>query len=249
VVHAGLWLVAAIVVVPTVVYTLTWLPWAANAEHTDTGAAICAEADRHATSMCLSGPADRARALVQHHRRVLDFHGGFTSEHRYQSPPTAWLLQTRPVTYRWDRCSHDGVDRDGDACAPTGRATQIISLGNLAVWWTGLAALPLLAAGAVRRELSSIVPLSLVLGQFLPWLAVGRPGFSYYAVPIVPFLAAGIAVATLDLARRRRRLAVIVGGTVALGAVVLFVYFAPLWLGIRSDLDAVRARWWLSSWV
>jgi hypothetical protein len=75
-----------------------------------------------------------------------------------------------------------------------------------AAHWLALPLLPVLAAGAVRRDGRSGIVLLFLGVQYLPWLAVARPVFSFYAVPLVPFVAAGIAVAVarLDEGNRSR---------------------------------------------
>ncbi len=309
-----LWSLAGLVALPAVVYVASWTPWLAAYDRTDAGREVCQDVPPE--EACLAGPVEHAATLVAHHRRVVAFHTGLESDHRYQASPTTWPLQLRPVNYLWDRCDDQGLDRDEEPCAPPGRATQILALGNLAVWWSGLLALPVLVGGAVRGQMRSLVPLTLLLGQYLPWLFVGRATFSFYAVPMVPFLTAGIAIAVLELDRARRWRGLLVGGgaglavgtalaaaawwrsapdlstgsvvviaavlvgaafgglrdrraeavtppqpprrrwragvigaLILLAAIALFTYFAPIWFGLPAETAAIRARWWLSSWV
>jgi dolichyl-phosphate-mannose--protein O-mannosyl transferase len=64
--------------------------------------------------------------------------------------------------------------------------------------------LPVLASGGVRRDRRSAVPIAFLAAQYLPWLVVARPVFSFYAVPLVPFLVVGVAVACDTLDRPQR---------------------------------------------
>ena len=45
------------------------------------------------------------------------------------------------------------------------------------------------------------------------------------------------------------RVGSVVRGGVAVLAIGLFVYFAPLWFGLPMDLDAIERRWWFESWI
>jgi dolichyl-phosphate-mannose-protein mannosyltransferase len=213
--------VAAVVVglaVPAaVVYGLTWTPWLVHYERTVTAETVCAE---QADEPCRSGVADRVGGLIRHHADILRFHLELDADHPYRAPATTWPVQTRPVVYHWESCP---PDEDPAACpvAP-GHAAEVVGLGNLALWWTTLGLLPVLVAGAVRRDRRSGLPLAFLAAQFLPWLAVARPVFSFYAVPLVPFLAIGLAVACGEL-DGGHRWARTVAGTLAGGAVGAFV--------------------------
>ena len=95
----------------------------------------------------------------------------------------------------------------------------MLAVGNPALWWTFLPAAALLVAGLVRRDRRAAIPLAFALGQFVPWLAVSRPVFSFYAVPMVPFLGLGVAAAVARLGDRLPLLAPLLGA-VAGGGVV-----------------------------
>jgi dolichyl-phosphate-mannose-protein mannosyltransferase len=200
-----------------VTYLVTWTPWLVQFERTRTAEVLCAEEGEAQTSeRCPSGPAPRARGLVRHHADVARFHLELDAEHPYRAPATTWPVQARPVVFHWETC---GRDDDPATCgvAP-GNAAEVVGLGNLALWWGGLALLPVLVAGAVRRDRRSGVPLAFLAAQYLPWLVVARPVFSFYAVPLVPFLAAGVAVACGELDRPRRSLLTVSGTVVGAAA-------------------------------
>jgi dolichyl-phosphate-mannose--protein O-mannosyl transferase len=296
--------------VPVVVYALTWAPWVAVF-----GDTTSAPDDAPADATYPIG--ERLAGLVDHHRKILEFHLNLEAEHPYRSPASTWPLQQRPVVYHYEACTDAGVDGNGEPCVgPPGRTSEIIAVGNLALWWGLLPLLPLLLAGAVRRDRRAGLPLAMLMTQFLPWLVVARPVFSFYAVPLVPFVVIGIAVACDHLDRPARRLGLFAGalagaglaaaaataagalggataatdrvvlaaclgaalgavtGTfsdrrlesyegapvrfrhgsalavvVALAAVALFGYFAPVWYGLPVPDETVRSRWWFDGWI
>ncbi|HSK22532.1 MAG TPA: phospholipid carrier-dependent glycosyltransferase [Egicoccus sp.] len=297
-------------VVPVVVYALTWAPWVAVFANTTSAPD---DAPAHATYSI----GERLTGLVDHHRKIMAFHLNLEAEHPYRAPASTWPLQQRPVVFHYEACTDTGVDGDGDPCVgPAGRTSEIVAVGNLALWWGLLPLLPLLLGGVVRRDRRAGLPLTMLLAQFLPWLVVARPVFSFYAVPLVPFVVVGLAVACDHLDRPARRLGVLAGslagaglaaaaataagtlggsgvatdriviaaclgaavgavtGTtsdrrlearegapvrfrhgsalavvVALAAVVLFGYFAPVWYGIPLPDETVRSRWWFDGWI
>jgi dolichyl-phosphate-mannose--protein O-mannosyl transferase len=149
----------------------------------------------------------------------------------FASPAWKWPLLLQPIRYYQDAAS--GAER------------EILALGNPAVWWGFLAALPvLLVAAARRRDFASRVVLGGFAAAWLPWLLVGRPTYSYYLVAGVPFMALGLST-TMALApdRFRRRYLLSAGALV----VVVALAFVPLWIGgpLPPWHDQLR---WLSSW-
>jgi dolichyl-phosphate-mannose-protein mannosyltransferase len=207
------WAVLLGLAVPALaVYALSWTPWLVQFDSTRTGQVRCEE---QPDDGCHFGPRDRVSGLVDHHLDVARFHLALDAEHPYRAPATTWPLQARPVVFHWDTC---GVDDDPATCtvAP-GNAAEIVNLGNPALWWGGLLLLPVLLAGGVRRDRRSAVPLAFLAAQYLPWLVVARPVFSFYAVPLVPFLVVGVAVACDTLDRPQRWLCT-ASGTVLGGA-------------------------------
>jgi dolichyl-phosphate-mannose-protein mannosyltransferase len=214
--------VAALVVVvglalPAVTtYALSWTPWLVRFDRTWTAASLCAE--QETSQPCRFGAAERLVGLARHHQDVARFHLDLDADHPYRAPATTWPVQSRPVVFHWASC---GPDDDPASCAVApGHAAEVVALGNLALWWGALALLPVLVAGAVRRDGRSAVPLTFLAAQYLPWLVVARPVFSFYAVPLVPFLAAGVAVACGELDRPHRWLTSASGTAIgaALGA-------------------------------
>lgn len=194
-----------LLVVPALVYAASWVPWGAAYERTEQSG--CSEPP---SPECTFDVAGRAEAVVDHNVAMWRFHQDLEAEHPYRSDPLGWPVLARPVVYHYDTCGPDraaGVaDEDGQvppACVvEPGEASEIVLVGNPALWWGFLLLSPLLVAGAVRRDRASIVALVGWLGQYLPWLAVSRPAFLFYLVPAVPFAALGVALALARLGER-----------------------------------------------
>ena len=187
-----------LVVVPALVYAAAWIPWAAVYERTEQ--AGCTELPSPECTFDLRG---RAEAVADHNVAMWNFHRGLEAEHPYRSDALGWPVLARPVVYHYETCGPDReaglTGEDGEVPAPCvvepGQASEIILVGNPALWWGFLLLSPLLVAGAVRRDRASAVALVGWLGQYLPWLAVSRPAFLFYLVPAVPFAALGLALA------------------------------------------------------
>ena len=66
---------------------------------------------------------------------------------------------------------------------------QVLAIGNPIVFWASVFAIPYLAFAWRRlRDWRAGFILVAFLGQYLPWFAVGRPTFFFYALPLTPFM-------------------------------------------------------------
>jgi dolichyl-phosphate-mannose-protein mannosyltransferase len=233
--------IAALIVVPAAVYVASYAAWFANFEHTRPGVAACAQ-----QVACDVGPREIAGGWIDEQRDIFRFHRDLEVTHDYRAPAILWPLTKRPVVYYYESC----LDTEpGTSCeVPPGTLEEIIGLGNPAIWWTALALYPLLFYAAIRRRdrVAATVAVFL-LGQFLPWLGPGRPLFFFYALPLVPFVVLTLGWgATHLLGRQGVRWVPIATAGVALAA---FVFWAPLYYGMRISESAWRMRIWVDSWI
>lgn len=254
--------VAYLVLLPALIYVLSWTGWMIHAAdyeralgnngYHDFGGYI-RKPWPHGFAAVLRSLHD----LWEYHRAVWAFHtGGLnTSTHIYQSKPLGWLVLQRPV----------GVDaqlniQPGDqGCTAIGSTClrQVLLLGNPAVWWGGCAALLYAAyAWIARRDWRFGIVVVGVLCTWLPWLQYDkRPIFLYYAINILPFVVLGT---TLLLGRvlgpreasvTRRRIGAAAAGVYVLVVLALFGWFWPIWTDQVISQSGWIQRIWFKSWI
>jgi dolichyl-phosphate-mannose--protein O-mannosyl transferase len=165
-------IVLALAIVPLVVYTLTWIPW-------------------------LNHFGWSASNLAEHHLDMAEYHanlravepdasGKLTPTHPAYSPAWSWPFIVKPVSYF--------VEEDGD------HLRQILGLANPAIFWAAVWTLPYLAfMWRRRRDWRAGFVLLCVLGQWLPWFAIPRPQFLFYALAFAPFLVLAATYTARDL--------------------------------------------------
>ena len=185
--------------------------------------------------------------LVQHHFSALDFHWGLEAfkengdpTHPYQSRAWTWPLMARPVSYYY---------QGGD-----GRPAEILGMGNPAIFWGSLVAVPYVVLRWVRaRDWRAGIVAVGFLAQYVPWLPVNRPIFLFYMTPIVPFMVLAAVLALRRLSEVRVRTGAqpyaAVAGLLVGVSVSLFVFFHPILVGTTLSQSAWQARIWFDSWV
>lgn len=216
----GLGLYGSMVVVPVLVYLITWIPWLAD----------------HGFDMV---------AFIRNHGSIAGFHLGLETVengepiHPYMSRAWSWLLLGRPVAYFWE---------GGDACcrAVLGMGNPAMFWGALAIlpylawawlrrgdWRAGAVLVPVLAQYLPWLIVSR--PLFLFyMAPVAPFLALG---FAYVVRDIARVGAP-----------ERRTLVPAAAALVAV-AVGMFVFFWPILVGSHLSHEAWKARIWFQGWV
>ncbi len=161
--------------------------------------------------------------------------------HPYESRPWSWLYLGRPVAYYY-----------------VGPGSEILGIGNPAIFWFNLLAIPWLAFAAWRRRdwVAAFILVAIAV-QYVPWFippALNKVQFLFYATPISPFLVLAATYVVRDLAtmrvagsRSRPFLPLAVGFVAA--SVGLFVFFWPILNAYPLSHAAWSARMWFRSWI
>ena len=197
-------------------------------------------------------------SLWSYHHDVFIFHTHYLncSSHPYQSQPSGWLLDNRPVGVATDLDVQPGelgcTAAEGSVCY-----RQVLLLGTPVLWWGACLAL---IAGAVlwvgTRDWRHGVALVGVLSTWLPWLLYDdRPIFLFYAVACLPFMVLALALVMGRLigpsrrASRRRTVGVVVAGSFVVLVLLNFAYFYPLYSYEVIPRSSWIDRMWFSRWI
>lgn len=235
-VEGGVATALPLVVVPIAVYVASYGGFLLNYTESKVYEQRCPELD------CEAPVSERVAGLVFHHRDLVRMHLALERTHPYRSGALTWPILERPVLSYLERCPRS----DGAPCiVPEGTTARVVMVGNPALWWTMLAALPVVLWQAVRRRERALIGfLALGASLYVPWLGLGR-GYLFYLAPLIPFAALALVAGTRSLPGRAAKIAPWV---VVVAAVALLGFLAPIWYGVPLDADATDARLLLDSW-
>ena len=239
---------ALLVVLPALLYVLSWAGWFHSSNGWDRHWAT----KQNATYGFLP---DVLRSWWHYHVEMYGFHSHLASKHLYQSHPLGWLLLARPVSYYYP----SGITAGQYGCTVASCSREVLAIGTPAIWW---ASIPMLL-GAIglwvsRRDWRGLAVVLLVAASILPWIPSDlhhRTMFLFYALPALPFMCLGLALmagwalgpATAGV-RRRATAATAIGVYVAL-VVLNFVYLYPVLAAQTLPYADWHARMWFSSWI
>lgn len=253
---------ASLVILPTVVYLLSWRTWFAS----ETGVFRHeAEAgnDRIA-SWGLGWLPDSWQSFIYYHVSVLDFHEELTNSnghhHPWESKPWEWLASTRGLLY---------YSETDDA----GLKHVVLLTGTPVIWFLSVP-VPLWGLWCLlrHRDLRWAVPVIGYLAGFLPWLLnVDRQMYLFYATNLAPFLIIGLALVLGQLAGwsiagghavhrspgfvgTLRHLwlthtGLLLGAAYLVLVVWMFLFFLPVYTGLPLTRQQWQWRMWLPGWT
>ncbi len=234
--------VAAIVVLPVVVYVTTYASWFWNYDESRT--ADCGPD----VASCDDSVLDRAEGFVRYQLDIADYHRTLEPTHPDVAPGWTWIIQRNPVDLFQKVCRPSFVEHASESdgiCTEADRAARIVALGNPVVWMSGFGALcGLVVIAGWRRSMMAGAVTVFGWAMWVPWLLGGRPAYSFYGAPLVPVLGVAVALMLGRLPGPRRGWAGAVVGLQLLVAVWLW----PVWTGIPIDPDWVDRFLVFDSW-
>lgn len=227
-------------VVPLLIYVISYVGWFINYSDTRLGLEECADG-----SCNLSVPEIASRWWGEQ-QQIAYFHRTLEAEHPYRSLPTTWPYLGRPVAYYYEACDDEKLAA-GECVTEQGNVEEILGIGNPAIWWLGLFALPLAGWFSARGDWRALTILGFYAIQYVPWLVVPRPNFLFYMTPVVPFLCLAVAFALWRVSSHPFLRWVPAAATVT--AVAAFLFWYPLWTAIEMPLESWQLRIWFDTWI
>ena len=180
--------------------------------------------------------------FIELQQQMYWYHTNLKAHHPYQSVPTQWVFDLRPVWFY--------VDYQNSTIA------NIYNLGNPLFMWFGLSSIIFLCIEFLRKRTFKIA-LILVgyFGFFIFWIKSPRIMFYYHYLPSVPFLAIAVAY-VLDKVYLKSKMGKAFVFTFLILLGILFIYFFPLWTAIHIPHCEVPqgcfswydSYFWFSSW-
>ena len=178
------------------------------------------------------------KVMLDNQKAMYNYHSGLNSTHPYQSSWYSWILDLRPIYYY----------SSGDAGLASGIRASVASFGNPAVWWVGLATLPVAVYFTwKRRERGMLVAFIGYACQLFPWILVTRCTFIYHYFTSVPFLIIMLVYVIKCLYEDK-----VIGKPtifIYMGIVLLlYILFYPVLTAIPVKDSYISDLRWFNSW-
>ena len=167
------WVGACLVVVPLVVYGLTYIPYLQLGH-----------------DWAISGGPGYSWSVDELHSQMFGYHFNLTAGHDSASPWWSWPLALKPTWFY-------------SGSFDTDRLAVIYNGGNPALFWAGIPALAACAVLAWKRRSAALVLVVAAFAfQFVPWIRIERATFAYHYLTAVIFAMIAVAYVVDELLRR-----------------------------------------------
>ncbi|WP_311478679.1 phospholipid carrier-dependent glycosyltransferase [uncultured Gulosibacter sp.] len=191
------------------------------------------------------------QSLWHYQSQTLKFHEGLHGDHPYISAAYEWPFLLRPTAF-----AYNYYDAGEAGCGANECVVAVNSISNPLMYWLGTVAVVfLLLYLFVRPNWRYVLILVGVAAGYLPWLLTGRTSvYQFYVIAWLPFmyLAAPVALQTLagSPGDRRRGRTIAVNSVFAflIAAVVVSIWFMPIWTGTMIPKWYWYTTMWLPGW-
>jgi dolichyl-phosphate-mannose--protein O-mannosyl transferase len=190
--------------------------------------------------------------FVDYQQQVYEFHSRLAAGHSYNSAPYEWPFLLRPTAFQYTYID----PADDPSCHANQCVEAVTSLSNPLLYWLGTIAIVFLIMMLfVKPRWPYVAILVSYAAGYLPWLLTGRTSvYHFYVIVWLPFmfLAAALALQTVagdaDDPRKQRTLAVnLVTGFFVL-AILVSIFFYPVWTGLQIPDWYFNLTHWLPGW-
>lgn len=175
--------------------------------------------------------------MLENQISMFNYHSGLNATHSFQSSWWAWPTLVRPIWY------YSGSEADG-------LKGTITSMGNPAVWWTGIAAVISTAIIAWKKKDKRMVVIFVAFAmQYCPWMLVTRCTFIYHFFTSVPFVILMIVYCFEHIfeTAKLRVLNIITTPLIvsAIGAIAAYIAYKPLLMPFLALLITTASAYML----
>lgn len=173
--------------------------------------------------------------LIEWHRQAFGFHHHLTQTHPYASKWYTWLFMIRPICLEYKTVNNQLIG--------------ILEIGNIAIFWTGIAALIFGIFIFFQKDENRDKLFFLIAGillYLLPWIFISRVSFLYLFLPAAPMLIILVSYFLYQLCRYRLQIIAIL---IIIASIAWFAFFLPIVIGIPTTQQHYHERMWLRSWI
>ncbi len=211
--------VLCFVLIPAVIYTLCYIPYAQASGDVTVQAVI--------------------KSMLNNQTYMFTYHEGVNQAHPYSSRWYQWIVDGRPILYYLDNArSAEGLKTAFGAFT-----------NPVVTWAGLLAIITCAIQAVRRHCGKALFIVVGYLSQLVPWMLISRTTFAYHYFPSVLFLVLALAYVMNDLAARRARgWQVAVYGMTGV-SVGLYAAFYPVLIGLTVPVwYTTNWLQWLPSW-
>jgi 4-amino-4-deoxy-L-arabinose transferase-like glycosyltransferase len=176
----AVWTFIGLIVIPLVVYVISYIPWAMIENHQLWTAFTIAGIHVDAWPPLAPGKTV-SKTLIDLTAEMYRYHNSLSVPHPASSPWWAWPFDFKPVWFY-------------EQSFAGGTSASIYDAGNLVAWWLGIPAMAFIAWQSFRRRSAALGLITIAFAcQWLSWSRIDRAAFQYHYYTALPFVLLAVA--------------------------------------------------------
>ncbi|HEV2006351.1 MAG TPA: phospholipid carrier-dependent glycosyltransferase, partial [Candidatus Limnocylindrales bacterium] len=176
----AVWTLIGLVVIPVVVYVISYIPWALIENHQLWTAFSISGIHVDAWPPLAAGKTV-SKTLLDLTGDMYRYHNSLSVAHPASSPWWAWPFDFKPVWFY-------------EQSFAGGTSASIYDAGNLVAWWLGIPAMAFIAWQAFRRRSAALGLITIAFAcQWISWSRIDRAAFQYHYYTALPFVLLALA--------------------------------------------------------
>jgi dolichyl-phosphate-mannose--protein O-mannosyl transferase len=216
-----LWCVLFFVIIPALIYYLSYFPYGLARGMTFPGMYFSRE---------------YFNIVTDNQKYMFNYHSGLVAEHPYSSVWYQWIFDIRPILYYLEYYDD-------------GTRSVFGAFTNPALTWLGVITMIMtLVISIIHRDNKGIFIIIGYLAQLLPWVFITRLTFAYHYFPSMVFLSLSVGYIFNAMRLSVKNWRIPVYGYTAL-CIAVFILFYPVLSGARTDGSRISYfLGWLETW-
>jgi Dolichyl-phosphate-mannose--protein O-mannosyl transferase len=175
--------------------------------------------------------------VMSYQKQMFEYHSKLKATHAFSSPWYEWPIIYKPTWF------YSGSD------VAKGYASTIVTMGNPAIWWTGIPAFFTAVYVAYKKKDKKMALIfAAIVFQYMPWVLVPRITWIYHYFSTVPFIIICIVYVMKELYERNTisKKTIFIYLTIC---AVLFIWFYPALSGLEVPQAYIYSLRWFYSWI
>ena len=166
--------------------------------------------------------------------KMYHYHADLEATHPFSSPWYLWPLGIKPLWY------YDGKVAEG-------MVSSITLHCNPFIWWTGIVAIIYHMIKVITDRSKNYIFLSVaILAAYVPYIGISRVMFIYHYFPVIPLMILAIVGTVKEIEESLQQ--TYWWKVYAVVAVVIFIFFYPIYSGLTIPAWYARLVEWFPIW-
>ncbi len=174
-------------------------------------------------------------SFIKYQVNIYNYHSTLEATHPFTSSWYTWPILYKPMWY-YVKYYPDNI------------VSTISCMGNPFIWWSGaICTIISLIYMLIKKDKEAALFIVMIISTWFPYLFIGRVMFIYHYFITLPFVMLSIVFCIKKIEEKLNKK--IVSLIILIIFLVGFIYFYPVYSGVKVSKDYIEQTKWFESWI